>query len=304
MKKTTKQKRSKKSDKAQLAAGAEKIHKAEKELKDGKKTKATKATKPRDVPSFEPVNIPESTRDIKEILADHVTVLPGSVGIKLSDQVPFEESLRVLDWATTLSDHVNFMIGDVLNFSNAKWGEKYTAALNQTGRARTTLWDYASVAKRIPFEKRVAALTFSHHREILRIGNDEKITTVLKEVGAQAEKGKAPTVKELRHKVQKLTPRKVRKARKATSGHGKRKAKPEPPPYEPTDEEQSILDSLEDQLSAVAKDFKQQVTHRDGKERSALQLLLELDNKEKKRWLELLQPLVTAYNVVERCTGY
>jgi len=84
------------------------------------------------------------------------------------------------------------MIGDVVNFGTAKWGEKYTAALNQTGRAYSTLRQYSEVARRIPPKQRVAALTFTHHREILRIGSDEKIATVLKEVGAQAEKVTRP----------------------------------------------------------------------------------------------------------------
>src|SRR5437660_4379553 len=106
-----------KKDKAKLAAGAVEIRKAQKLVA---------------MPS--PVVIPESTRPIKEILRERVKILPGHIGIKLADDTPIEESLRVLDWTTTLADHVGFMIGDVLNFGEAKWGEKYTQALAQTGR--------------------------------------------------------------------------------------------------------------------------------------------------------------------------
>ncbi|SRR6266478_42093 len=273
--------------KAKLAAGAAKIRKLEKAKKGGKKA---------DPPKVEPVVIPESTRPIEEIIKERVTVLPGSIGLKIADNTPIEESLRVLDWTTTLSNHVGFMIGDVLNFGMAKFGEKYKAALNQTGRAYSTLAGYAETARRIPASNRMAALTFTHHREILRIGNDEKIATVLREVGAQAEKGNAPTTKELRNKVQKLTPRKKKAPKKATSGKGKKgKSKPEAPPYEPNAEEQSKLDAGEDALSAASDAIKSG---------GVFKIAAKLDNKEKRRWLALAEPIVVFYNALDRVTGY
>jgi hypothetical protein len=164
MKKQTKQKRSKskKSDKEQIDAGAEEIRQAKKEAKAAKEKRTKKKT---EAALLEPVVIPASTRPIQEILADHVTVLPGHIGLKLSDDTPIEESLRILDWTTTLSDHVGFLIGDVINYGDTKWGEKYAAALNQTGRAYTTLVTYARTAKKIPIESREAALSFSLHVE-------------------------------------------------------------------------------------------------------------------------------------------
>ena len=153
------------------------------------------------------------------------------------------------------------MIGDVINFGNAKWGEKYKAALNQTGRARSTLKNYAWVARNIPPNKRVAALSFTHHWEILRIGDNTKVKEVLKEVGAQAEKGHAPSTKELRYKVQKLAPRKVKK-----------KSKPEPPPYEPSADEQSKLDAAEEALTEANDAIKSG---------GVVKILCKLDNKEK-----------------------
>jgi len=164
------------------------------------------------------------------------------------------------------------MIGDVINFGNAKWGEKYKAALNQTGRARSTLKNYAWVARNIPPNKRVAALSFTHHWEILRIGDNTKVKEVLKEVGAQAEKGHAPSTKELRYKVQKLAPRKVKKPKRITSGKGKKKSKPEPPPYEPSADEQSKLDAAEEALTEANDAIKSG---------GVVKILCKLDNKEK-----------------------
>jgi hypothetical protein len=294
---------SKKSDNAKLADGAAKIRKAQKEKeannraakpeqKNGKGKKAKKVT----APPLDPVVIPESTRDIKEILAERVTVLPGSIGIKLADATPIEESLRVLDWTTTLASHVGFMVGDVLAFGNAKWGEKYKAALNQTGRAYSTLKGYLETARRIPQANRVAALTFSHHREILRIGDEEKIATVLKEVGAQAEKTLAPSTREVREKVKKLKPKKSKKAKSiGVDTKRKKKAKPEPPPYEPSADEQAKLDSVEDKARELADEIKTG---------GVFKIAAKLDNKEKLRWIAMFEPFVMFYNNLDRQTGY
>lgn len=300
-------KRNKKADDAKLAKGAAKIQKAQKE-KTAKRVKK----KPETAPPLEPVVIPESTRPIQDIIRERVTVLDGHIGLKLADDTPLEESLRILDWTTTMSDHVGFMVGDVLNFGEKKFGEKYKAALIQTGRAYTTLRRYSSVAAQFPPEQRVAKLSFSHHKELVALELQTR-NEVLLELKEKAEKGSLPSKEELRIKVQKLTPKKKKTPKKVTSGKkGKtKKVKPEPPPYEPTKEEQSVLDSIEGQLIAVAQGFKQRVTRSDGattlsdgKPRTAVYVVLECDNKEKKRWLDLLWPLFNAYNTIDRCTGY
>lgn len=275
--------KTKKSAKDKLSAGADEIKKAQKELAKAKP---------------EPVEIPELTRSVQEVIRDRVTVMDGNIGLELDKDTTIEESLAVLDWTTQMSDHVGFMIGDVLNFGNTKFGEKYTAALNQTGRAKSTLKNYAWVAANIAPDKRRASLSFTHHWEILRIGDNTKVEKVLEEVGEKADKGEAPSTKELRFKIQKLTPRKKKAPKKATSGKGGKKgkkAKPEPPPYQPDAEEQSKLDAAEEALSAAQDAVKST---------KLWQLVSKLDNKEKKRWLEMARPVVDFFNAVDRVTGY
>lgn len=276
--------KAKKTGKDALADGAKAIRDAEKAQKDSAKSQKAAAV-------VEKVEIPKTTRTTEEVVKDRVTVMPGNIGLKIDSETPIEESLQILDWTTMLSDHVGFMIGDVLNFSNAKWGDKYTAALNQTGRGLSTLKGYAETAKKIPYDKRVATLTYSHYRELIRLP-DGKLDATLKEVGAQAEKGKVPTVREVRFKVQKLTPHK--KAKRVTSGKGKRKPKVEAPPYEPTAEEQSKLDAGEEALQAAVNEVKTSKLY---------QIVAKLDNKEKKRWLAMAEPIVTFYNAVDRVTS-
>jgi len=165
------------------------------------------------------VKLAKSARDITDILREHTTMAAGNVGITLSDDIPLEEALRVLDYWTNFHEHVGFIIGDIINYGECRWGEKYTAAMEQTGRAKPTLKTYASVALRIPIEHRQPSLGFEHHREILKLGDRSDVATfvpALREAGEQAEKGKAPTVKELRAKVRERAPI-------------KRKAKPRAP---------------------------------------------------------------------------
>jgi hypothetical protein len=272
---------SSKSDKAKLAEGAAKIKKAEAEQKQ--------------LVKVEPLLLQPLKQSMNEIVRERVTVLPGNIGLKLAENTTLEESLVILDWTTTMSDHVGFMIGDALNFGNTKWGEKYTQALNQTGRAKPTLKEYASVCARIPFAQRQASLNYTHHREIVRIGDAEKVATVLKQVGEEAEKGNIPTTREVALKVRKLTPRK-KKVKKATSGKGKRKVVRELPPYEPTAEEQSRLDQAEEALNEARQSIKS--------EGGIYKIVAKMDNKEKRRWTDLCIDIVTFYNAIDKITGY
>jgi hypothetical protein len=154
---------------------------------------------------------------IEVILTDHVAILPGHIGLKIDDKISLDESLAVLDWTAQMQDHVGFLVGDVINHGEQKWGTKYAEAILRTGRAYSTLKQYASVAARIPVEERKAELSFSHHELIVRTSEPLKL---LEETAKQAEEGEAPTIKELRAKVRELKPpkppRKKRKPKEPT----------------------------------------------------------------------------------------
>lgn len=99
-----------------------------------------------------------STRPIRDIIGDHVTVISGHIGVTLSDNVPPGEFLLILDWLTTLSDHCGFMLGDALNFGQAKWREEYIVALNRRGLVGDELHRWATMADLIPLDQREAWL--------------------------------------------------------------------------------------------------------------------------------------------------
>ena len=278
-----------KKGRAKLDAGAADIRKLEK--------KTVKAAKPNgEVKKVEPpLQIVESTRNEADIVRDYVKVLPGSIGLEISDKLPLEESLKVLDWACRLNDHVGFMIGDVVNFGQHAYGEKYRQALAVTNRARSTLWGYAETARRIPANDRIAALSFSHHRELIRLPDKEALDKALTELKEQVDGGQPiPTRDEVRNKIMKLTPRKA-KAKKATSGKGKSKAKEPEIVYTPTADEQSALDVAEESIHEAVGAVK------DG---GVIKLTYKLPNKDKKRWLKALLPFYDWYKSLEHVTGY
>ena len=158
--------------------------------------------------------IADSKRPIQAILKDYVEILPDHIGLKIDDKIPLNESLSVLGWAMAVSDHAGFMIGDIINHGEETFGEsKYAEAITRTGLALSTLKNYAWVARAFPQEKRLPALTFSHHQEMARLDSPDHREVVIKEVVKQVEEGEEPTVRELRAKVKKLKPPKPRKKR-------------------------------------------------------------------------------------------
>tara|TARA_R100001530_G_scaffold135506_1_gene112878 strand:+ start:1192 stop:1794 length:603 start_codon:yes stop_codon:yes gene_type:complete len=71
-----------------------------------------------------------------------------------------------------LEGSVMWWLGDLLNFASARWGEKYTQALEATDYEYTTLARASYMAARFPPERRRVGLSFSHHREIADLPPD------------------------------------------------------------------------------------------------------------------------------------
>jgi len=297
---------SKKTDNdVKLANGAAKIHKARKEADKAKAAKPKPAPAEKDnrkLQVYEPV--PECTRPIEDILRDRVTILDGHIGLKLSDATTIEENLAILDWATSLSNHAGFMIGDVLlaGEKNAEYGSKYDRALHQTGRKYSTLQSYKSVAKAVPPKKRVAALSFSHYERVQGLLTEPKVMDLLEKVGKECSAGRTISKADLRIKALAVAPRKKKAPKKATSGKGKKKPKPVEIPFEPNPEQQAKMDEAEEAAATLAGLLKA-----DGEllaKGGVFSLVATCDTKEKQRWLDIFYPLHMFWSNLERVTGY
>lgn len=67
-----------------------------------------------------------------------------------------------------------FVIGDLINHTAARAGEKYARWMEVTGLDYQTLANAASVCRAIPIEKRRPGLSFSHHKEVARLAPDAR----------------------------------------------------------------------------------------------------------------------------------
>ena len=180
---------SNRADKAKLDKGAAKIREAEKQAA---------ASKPINEKALAP------TRDIKAVLRDRVEFLPRHLGMVVADDTTLAESLQICDWAIALGEHVQFLIGDAINFGRAKWGEKYWEAIKRTGRAYDTLRHYAETARKIAHSKRIAHLSYSLHVELCPM-SDELRNAELERL-SKLESHELPTARELREHVKQLVP--------------------------------------------------------------------------------------------------
>lgn len=86
------------------------------------------------------------------------------------DERSWKELLRELNVA---HGRLYWYIGDAINFATAKWGERYTAAIDATGRSENTLKKYALVARHIPAELRVETVSWSAHKLLLERVKDK-----------------------------------------------------------------------------------------------------------------------------------
>jgi len=60
----------------------------------------------------------------------------------------------------------SFLVGDYLLYGEYTYGEKYTQAALLLGLSEQTLANYASIAKRVPPERRRVGVSFSIHGEV------------------------------------------------------------------------------------------------------------------------------------------
>lgn len=100
-----------------------------------------------------------------------VEVLDGTgmyrpLGLALKKGLPYEEWEQIGVTLEDIREGVNWWVGDWLNYGDAEYGEKYTQAVQHTGKAVQTLMNMAFVAKAIPISRRRETLSFSIHAEV------------------------------------------------------------------------------------------------------------------------------------------
>ncbi len=78
----------------------------------------------------------------------------------------FEEWLSCGEFIKNADKSVHFWIGDWLNYGEAKWGQMYEQAMEQTSFDYQTLRNDKYIASRIDLSRRRDKLSFGHHAEV------------------------------------------------------------------------------------------------------------------------------------------
>lgn len=96
--------------------------------------------------------------------------LPGrfsAVGVEFPEAMTFEEWQAAGETLKGVERSLMWWIGDWLKFGERRWGERYTAAMEATGKDYGTLRNAVSVAREFgDLSRRRDKLSWSHHAEV------------------------------------------------------------------------------------------------------------------------------------------
>lgn len=101
--------------------------------------------------------------------------LPGrvmAVGLDLPDTITFEEWQAVGESLQGVNRSLQWWLGDWVRFGERKWGEKYTQAIEVSGKDYDTIAGAKRIADRFDFTRRRVNLSWSHHAEVAALPVD------------------------------------------------------------------------------------------------------------------------------------
>jgi len=96
-------------------------------------------------------------------------------GLIVTDpSLPFETVEALFRAAGEIKTAMSFIIGDLLNFAEARYSDRYVQAAEATGLSYSTLTNYASVMRKVAPSRRRESLRFSHHAEVASLEPEEQ----------------------------------------------------------------------------------------------------------------------------------
>jgi hypothetical protein len=96
-----------------------------------------------------------------------------SVGIQITGQPKLDEWKGPLQFALWCQRAGPWWIGDLINAGEDRFGETFSQMCEGT-LSTEMLSRYASVARRVPLENRVASLSWSAHAAVARLPHDQQ----------------------------------------------------------------------------------------------------------------------------------
>jgi hypothetical protein len=92
----------------------------------------------------------------------------------LPPDVPYDQYEALAYMFGRVHRQTAWVLGDLLNYGEKAYGEKYAQAEAATGLARSTLENYCSTCNRIPRSRRRKGLAFSIHAEVASLSPAEQ----------------------------------------------------------------------------------------------------------------------------------
>lgn len=103
-------------------------------------------------------------------------VLPGrvhSVGLELPESLTYEQWQGIGSALQSVNRSVMWWVGDWLRYGERRWGEMYSQAIEETGRAERTLQNAKWVAEKFESSRRRELLSWRHHAEVAALPTGE-----------------------------------------------------------------------------------------------------------------------------------
>jgi hypothetical protein len=92
----------------------------------------------------------------------------------LPPDVPYDQYEALAYMFGRVHRQTAWVLGDLLNYGEKAYGEKFSQAEAATGLAKSTLENYSSVCNRIPRSRRRKGLAFSIHAEVASLSPKEQ----------------------------------------------------------------------------------------------------------------------------------
>jgi len=103
------------------------------------------------------------------------TITLGLDGLRCDGVPSLEEFERVGTMLASAHHMLAWWVGDWYNAGEDYHGERFAQLLDHTALDPATVLQYARVARQVPHERRVTALSFAHHREVADLDQREQV---------------------------------------------------------------------------------------------------------------------------------
>ncbi len=121
------------------------------------------------------MTLPDTTEPAKQNQLAPTIEQHEPMGMLFPSKLPYERFVALCCNLKGIGKALQWWWGDLLNYGHTHYSEdEYTGAIEVTGREYQTLMNWQSVAKRVPYGRRVEGLSWSIHAEVAALSAEEQ----------------------------------------------------------------------------------------------------------------------------------